>query len=585
MCGILAVLALSGNPIHLQKIEKFHKKGRKRGPEFSTIQTISQNIVLGFHRLAINGLNVASNQPIILPSMFSVPSSSLQSAHHDDYVLVCNGEIYNHTQLAQQFKFNMTTNSDCEVILHLYRLLGTRCFDMLDGVFACVIVDKVHNHIIVSRDPYGVRPLYECVYSNGNVGYASDIEPLLFDKDIKYINQFEPGCYQIFSKVSPDISNKSQYHVHKKERYFNCNKRHVSVIDQIIPSQKPIEFYMYTCLQYLKRAIYKRVENCERDIGCLLSGGLDSSIVSAYVSRFYREKTGRTLKTYSIGLNGATDFVHAQDVATHINSDHTPVTVTTDFFLESIPSVIKDIESYDTTTVRASVGNWNIGKYIREHSDVKVVFNGDGADELMGGYMYFHCAPSDMHFHDECVRLLEEISYFDVLRSDKSISSHGLEPRTPFLDKEFTTFYLSIPIEYRNHVRQQQCEKYFIRKSIELYEPELLPKSVLWRTKEAFSDGVSSQENSWHHIIHSYLVNKQMIFDDNIEELEDKGILNKNMVPTTVEQRYYHREFLKHFGKCCINIHPHYWMPKFVKNATDSSARTLEIYQQKSKNK
>ena len=170
--------------------------------------------------------------------------------------------------------------------------------------------------------------------------------------------------------------------------------------------------------------------------------------------------------------------------------------MTHDEMIESIPHVIKDIESYDTTTVRASVGNWNIGKYISQHSDSKVIFNGDGSDELAGGYLYFNACPNDEMFDEETRRLLKDIHRFDVLRSDKSISSHGLEPRTPFLDKELTRFYLSIPIEYRNHNQEQNCEKYFIRKSIEIYEPNLLPHDILWRQKEAFSDGISNIEKS-----------------------------------------------------------------------------------------
>jgi asparagine synthase (glutamine-hydrolysing) len=295
-----------------------------------------------------------------------------------------------------------------------------------------------------------------------------------------------------------------------------------------------------------------------------LSGGLDSSIISAYVKRFY----DNTLETYSIGLREAEDLKYAQLVSEHINSKHKSVIFNNEDFIASIPHVIRDIESYDTTTVRASVGNWNIGKYIKNNSDVKVIFNGDGADELMGGYLYFNCAPNDEAFHNESIRLLKDISKFDVIRSDKSISSHGLEPRTPFLDKELTKYYLSIPIEYRNHNNGDKCEKYFIRKAVELYDSKLLPSEVLWRTKEAFSDGVSSKKKSWFEIIQEsdVILNVNENFSNNIHNH-----------PLTNEQMYYRNKFDILYPNC-ENLIPYFWMPKFIKGAHDSSARTLNVY-------
>ena len=343
---------------------------------------------------------------------------------------------------------------------------------------------------------------------------------------------------------------------HERYFYLDCN---------IIKSDNlPIEYYMYNYIKLLEKSIKKRVENCERPIACLLSGGLDSSIISAYVKRFYNN----TLETYSIGLKDAEDLFYANIVSKHINSKHKSVIFNNEDFINSIPNVIKDIESYDTTTVRASVGNWNIGKYIKKNSDVKVIFNGDGADELMGGYIYFNCAPTNEEFHNETVRLLKNISKFDVIRSDKSISSHGLEPRTPFLDIELTKYYLSIPIEYRNHNNGNYCEKYFIRKAIELYDSELLPSEVLWRTKEAFSDGVSSKNKSWFEIIQE---------SDVILNVNEKFSNNIHNQPLTNEQMYYRSIFNKLYPKCDKLI-PYFWMPKFIKNAHDSSARTLNIY-------
>lgn len=555
MCGIFSLLNYDHSSVETYNmIEKYFMIGSKRGPEYSHLKYINETLILGFHRLAINGLNNESNQPIKTSKIISIT----------------NGEIYNHNELSQTFDFDLHTQSDCEVINHLYKLTSYNCFSMLDGVFSTVIYDEYKKSIIIARDPYGVRPLFICHYENGGIGFCSDVKPLMFDKNILSIEQFEPGTYQIYNF---DVWSQ-KYVLYRQTKYFICNDSLHCLSN--LPLH-PIEFYMKHFVDHLEKAIKKRVESCERNICCLLSGGLDSSIISAYVSRFYKEKfEGKKLETYSIGLKGATDFKYASMVSKHIDSQHCEVIKTNEDFISSIPIVIEDIESYDTTTIRASVGNWNIGSYIRETSDAKVVFNGDGADELMGGYMYFHKAPSNDSFHKECVRLLNNISHYDVLRSDKSISSHGLEPRTPFLDKELTQYYLNIPICYRNHVLNNQCEKYFIRKAIELFEPDLLPKEVLWRTKEAFSDGVSSIEKSWYEIIQDNL-------SDNTEYDETMATQDKNtcfMNPETKEQKYYQSIFLKNYDKSCVNLNKYYWMPKFI-NANDSSARTLDIYKVK----
>ena len=246
----------------------------------------------------------------------------------------------------------------------------------------------------------------------------------------------------------------------------------------------------------LINAVKKRVNNTDREITCLLSGGLDSSLIAALVRKVTKNKP---LHTWSIGLKGSEDLKYAKIVADHIGSIHHSIQLEEEEFLNAIEKVIYDIESYDTTTVRASVGNWLISKYIKEKSDAKVVFNGDGSDEVTGGYMYFHCAPDELEFDKECRRLLNDIHFFDVLRSDRSISSHGLEARTPFLDRSFVQTYLSIPHEIRYHPKNNQCEKYLLREAFR--SMGILPNKILFRTKEAFSDGVSKQARSWFQII------------------------------------------------------------------------------------
>jgi len=226
--------------------------------------------------------------------------------------------------------------------------------------------------------------------------------------------------------------------------------------------------------------------------------------------------------------------------------------------------VIYAIESYDTTTVRASVGNYLIGKWISKNSDARVIFNGDGADELMGGYRYFNYAPNELEFDRECKRLLDDIHYFDVLRSDRCISTHGLEPRTPFLDRSFVQMYLSLPADLRNHRYNNQPEKFLLRGTIGFMKKELLPEEVLLRTKEAFSDGVSAADRSWYKII-----------EEKVKDIElPTNIIYIHNTPQTKEQKYYRYLFEQEYPHCG-NIIPYFWMPRWVE-ASDPSARTIK---------
>ena len=538
MCGIFALIG-HNKPFD----EEYFTRGKKRGPEFSILkQFVNENRTnyLGFHRLAINGLTPNGNQPL----------------EYKNYVLICNGEIYNYKELIRDYNLNVTSGSDCEVILHLYHLFGNKCINKLDGEFSFIIYDKTENFFFIARDPYGVRPLYINVIGN-TFCFASDIESMQF-MNISNLKHFKPGTYMEISGIN--------YYISSQDSYFKCIRSEPFIVSDKIE-------YLYQIYSLLCKAVVKRVENTERSVACLLSGGLDSSLVAAIAAQ-HLSKKGIILETYSIGLEGSEDLKYAAMVADHIKSKHTQIICTEDDFINSIPHVIKDIESYDTTTVRASVGNWNVGKYIKEHSEARVVLNGDGADELMGGYLYFHACPNPHEFVNECDRLLKNIHQFDVLRSDKSISSHGLEPRTPYLDIDFTSYYLKIPPNIRCHKGQtigqtqthteNRAEKYLIREAFDFIAPELLPREILFRKKEAFSDGVSSLNHSWYQIIQ--------------EKLDDVVIPNQMYLvnsPTTKEQKYYRQLFETYYPGC--NTIPYFWMPKYV-NATDASARTLSIY-------
>ena len=569
MCGIFMLL---NNPSNMNKssslVYKSFMKGKGRGPEHSVLTEFLMSVPIGFHRLAINGLNDGANPPLIVNGV----------------QLICNGEIYNYKELYESLQIKPSTDSDCEVIIHLYLKFGIeKALQMLDGVFAFALQDgnNLDFPIYLARDPYGVRPLYEFQIHPVNLndksimyGFASEMKSLIdiMTYQRNYTNhnivQFEPGTYSEFifpqkvcSPCKKTISNK---------RYTM-----LPFVNQMKHSEEHISQLIRTTLL---NAVEKRVKTTERPIACLLSGGLDSSLITALVAKFYDSEKNGKLKTFSIGLPGSEDLKYAQEVADYIGTDHTNIVVQEEDFLAAIPKVIYAVESYDTTTIRASTGNYLISKYISENCDAKVIFNGDGADEVMGGYLYFHKSPNEFEFDFECRRLVSQIHYFDVQRSDRSISSHGLEPRTPFLDRAFVQMYLSLPTNKRCFnlpENKGQCEKYLIRKAFDhVFDGDkqpVLPHSVLWRRKEAFSDGVSSKKRGWYEIIQEHVEQFGKDYNDfKLLALPDEK------KPITKEQLYYYKIFQQHFPNC-DRVFPYYWMPKFVE-ATDSSARTLELY-------
>jgi asparagine synthase (glutamine-hydrolysing) len=582
MCGIFALLN-NGDDLKPSVIPIFKKeivmqafdKGVERGPEYSELRQIDSNTTLGFHRLAINGLDNLSSQPMQIGNI----------------ILICNGEIYNYKELYQDIDVEPVTKSDCEIIIHLYKLHGMEyTLQLLDGVFAFVLYDMDKEQLYVARDPYGVRPLYQIrprknnlVWSEGImikgvwnvakweekagiIAFASELKVLhhLIADDVKKnykISHFPPGSYLLLNNNNnewfAECCMPIKYHT------FNFSSN-IAKSPNLFPVMNNLMYSQNICA-YLINAVKKRViGTSDRPIACLLSGGLDSSLIAALVSKFYQG----TLETYSIGMPGSEDLKYAEIVAKHIGSKHTSLVVSEDDFFAAIPEVIDVIESYDTTSVRASVGNYLIGKYIAKHSQAKVIFNGDGSDEVTGGYLYFKAAPSPVDFDKECKRLLTDIYAFDVLRSDKSISSNGLEPRTPFLDREFVDYYLSIPAALRMP-KKGEIEKNLLRSAFAKTEPGILPECILWRKKEAFSDGVSSLQKSWYEIIQDKLIDYSDL-TDNYSSIN---------IPQTKEQCYYRHIFEEKYpGQA--DIVPYFWMPKFVA-ATDASARTLPSYHTK----
>lgn len=531
MCGIWCCVGI----VDPEKVKTSLESLEARGPEGSRTLRVWDNVHLGFTRLALNGLNNAGMQPM----------------EYGKTTWVCNGEIYNWKELAKQYGLTNNSGSDCEILGELYERFReleipiAEFFRALDGVFAIVIVDTLRKQIVVGRDPYGVRPLYTAT-SGANTCFASEMKAI---QGFGTIKQFPPGSYQVM-RFQFDMGAPTNSFI---ERYHEVPWMKNPTIDSVNVACTVVR-------ESFIKAVKKRLMTDHSEIAVTLSGGLDSSLVAAIAAAEWREAGKGAIRTFSIGMAGSTDLFYARLVADRIGSIHTEIVKTPEEFFAAIPHVIRDIESFDTTTVRASVGNWLVAKHIREHSPCKIVLNGDGSDEVWGSYLYFKNAPNDHAFEAEVTRLLQDIHYFDVLRSDRCISSHGLEPRTPFLDKEFVAIARSIPTLYRRPVDVQ--EKWLLRTAFETCE--LLPYDVLWRQKEAFSDGVSGTEKSWYQIAQEMA-------------RETVGAEWVGKAPTP-EKYYYNKLYRSCYGKDADKINvPYFWMPRWS-NTTDPSARTLAVY-------
>jgi asparagine synthase (glutamine-hydrolysing) len=567
MCGIFALINVYQFSYKRDEMNLLFKKGEKRGPDHSILDYFNDYSVFGFHRLAINGLNDTSNQPFFIQGIY----------------LICNGEIFNYKYLYKFVETKPVTNSDCEIIIYLYLKFGIEnMLNMLDGEFSFVLLDTNNQKMFIARDPFGVRPLYFYEYSEYVFAFASEIKMLndlntiLRKLSNKYeplngsIQHFQPGTVSTYYRELFSFTTKDNEKVYRPHFQFQSNQKY-HCLSPIYHYFEFTENQIYKKISsFVNLAVLKRCLTTERPIACLLSGGLDSSLITALTCNYYKKNNiSYPLETYSIGLEGSTDLKYARIVADYLQTNHTEIIVTEKEMFDAIPEVIYAIESYDTTTVRASIGNYLVAKYISQHSEAKVILNGDGSDELFGGYLYMNQCPSNNEFDNETHRLLSNIHYYDVLRSDKCISSNGLEARTPFLDKTLVNYVLSLDIELRNHNNvPDRIEKYLLRKSFELEHfdthnhQSLLPDEILWRRKEAFSDGVTSTDRSLFQILQ-----------------EQIGIVLKENEPNVeTEKKYYRQLFQQYFDKA-ENIIPEYWMPKYIESSNnDPSARTLSCY-------
>jgi asparagine synthase (glutamine-hydrolysing) len=499
--------------------------------------------------------------------------------------LTCNGEIYNFKDLKEdnevkeyckKINYKYRSDSDCEVLLILYLIQSENNLNLddmlnkLNGEFAFSIfditVDLEDKNVIpeyklwLARDRFGIRPLFYSRLDDNTIIYGSEMKSLIGINNNK-VEVFDPRSSQLWFKTENDGITKLE----------SINKLYYAVGNLPMVLNPELSDVYRMIRDTLISSIKIRLQS-DREIGCLLSGGLDSSLISAIASSELK-KEGRQLRTFSIGMPDSPDVHYAKIVSKHIDSIHTNIEIPDEIWINSIEKIIEVTETFDITTIRATTGQYLISKWISENTDIKVLLIGDGSDEVTGGYLYFHKAPNDKELHFECKRLLHYIHYFDVLRADRGVASNGLEARVPFLDYNFIDLYMHIDSRLRVPSKHNNIiyEKYLLRKAFD--KTDYLPECVLWRRKEAFSDGVSSKSKSWYEIIQDKI--NLTISDEYFEENKIK--YENYLIPHTKEALYYHELYDKYYPNQ-YHICPYYWLPKWVENAQDPSARTLKIY-------
>lgn len=529
MCGIFAFL--NNHKINndtFKNLTELSNKIKHRGPDMTSNILINDNkFFLGFNRLCVQDLSDDGMQPFKIDNCYSI----------------CNGEIYNVEKLRKKYDLKLHSDCDTEIIIPLVNKIGLkRACQEMDGVFSFIMINS-DKEILVGRCPFGLRALY-VGHEKGpgnSLYFSSEMKALPSDLIVK---PFPPGCFAVYNL------NKTE----TIERFYDCK------YDNTI--HMPYETFQKMIKTKLEDAVEKRLIS-DRPIGCLLSGGLDSSIIASILSNKFN-KIGKTLSTFSVGLEGSEDIIAAEKVANYLGTNHHTVIVSEKEMLDAIPDDIYHIESYDITTVRASTPMFLLSKYISNNTNITVLFSGEGSDEASGSYMYFHNAPDKDSFKLETERLLSELYRYDVLRCDKSTAAFGLEVRVPFLDKDFIDFYMNVPTEYK--MTNNDIEKKLLR----LAFSNDLPNEIVWRTKEGMSDGVSTLKKPWYSIIQSYV---ETFYTDN-DYLKYKQSIN---TPTNKESLHY-REIFNNFFPNKESIIPHFWLPKWSGDTNEPSARILESF-------
>ena len=506
MCGIVAILNVKEQTQQWrQKALRMSQKIRHRGPDWSGIYC-GGSAILAHERLSIVDPE-SGGQPLFSPDR--------------KQVLAVNGEIYNHQDIRRQFagKYDFQTGSDCEVILALYREKGIDFLEDLSGIFAFVLYDEEKDTFLIARDPIGVIPLYIGYDDDGTVYVASELKAL--EGQCQRYEPFLPGHYY--------WSGEGQMH-----RYYHRDWMSYDAVKDSGASSEDIR-------QALRAAV-KRQLMSDVPYGVLLSGGLDSSVISAVAERYSEmriEDNSQTkaywprLHSFAVGLKGAPDLAKAKLVADHIGTVHHEINYTIQEGLDALRDVIYFIETYDVTTVRASTPMYLLARVIKSMG-IKMVLSGEGADEIFGGYLYFHKAPDAKAFHEETVRKLSKLHLYDCLRANKSLSAWGVEGRVPFLDKEF------LDVAMRTNPQAKMCpgktmEKRIVREAFS----DMLPEEIVWRQKEQFSDGVGY---SWIDTLKK--ITAEAVTDEQMAHAAERFPINP---PKNKEEYYYRSIFAEHF--------------------------------------
>ncbi|MBR1389029.1 MAG: asparagine synthase B [Prevotella sp.] len=506
MCGIVSILNVKEQTPELrQKALRMSQKIRHRGPDWSGIYC-GGSAILAHERLSIVDPE-SGGQPLFSPD--------------HQQVLAVNGEIYNHQEIRRKYagKYAFQTGSDCEVILALYRDKGIDFLEDLSGIFAFVLYDEEKDEFLIARDPIGVIPLYIGYDSDGTVYVASELKAL--EGQCERYEPFLPGHYYWSRKPG-------------QQRYY---QRDWMQYDAVKDNPASVEAIHDALEEAVKRQLMSDVP-----YGVLLSGGLDSSVISAIAEKYSEmriEDDSRTkaywprLHSFAVGLKGAPDLAKAKLVADHIGTVHHEINYTIQEGLDAIHDVIYYIETYDVTTVRASTPMYLLARVIKSMG-IKMVLSGEGADEIFGGYLYFHKAPSAKDFHEETVRKLSKLHLYDCLRANKSLSAWGVEGRVPFLDKEF------LDVAMRTNPEAKMCpgrtmEKRIVREAF----ADMLPEEVAWRQKEQFSDGVGY---SWIDTLKQ--MTSEAVTDEQMAHAAERFPINP---PKNKEEYYYRSIFAEHF--------------------------------------
>ena len=533
MCGIVAILNVKEQTNELRnKALRMSQKIRHRGPDWSGIYC-GGSAILAHERLSIVDPE-SGKQPLFSPD--------------HKQVLAVNGEIYNHQEIRRRYagQYNFQTGSDCEVILALYRDKGIDFLEDLSGIFAFVLYDEERNVFLIARDPIGVIPLYIGFDSDGTVYVASELKAL--EGQCEHYEPFLPGHY-LYSQDSSLCTfhsslNSSLCTLHPSlKKYYHRNWMQYDAVKDNPASVEAIRDGL--------TAAVKRQLMSDVPYGVLLSGGLDSSVISALAQKFSEHRIENDSKTkaywprlhsFAVGLKGAPDLDKARLVADHIGTVHHEINYTIQEGLDAIRDVIYFIETYDVTTVRASTPMYLLARVIKSMG-IKMVLSGEGADEIFGGYLYFHKAPTAKDFHEETVRKLGKLYLYDCLRANKSLSAWGVEGRVPFLDKEF------LDIAMRTNPEAKMCgpeptskgegnfiiEKKIVREAF----ADLLPEEVAWRQKEQFSDGVGY---SWIDTLKD--ITAKAVTDEQMAHAAERFPINP---PKNKEEYYYRSIFAEHF--------------------------------------